>query len=231
MLCGYFYIFCRGWLIFRSLHSKGRLRLASLAESSAMTANDMVIKILWRASRLLEEKGWTQRSMARDAKGAACSLNSEEIACYCLSGALVKSWRELDCGKEDFYFQLFESRFYAVLSKSYNHGYMLAQWNDNIATSRESVVDLIHAVIQSFHSEPIKLCDGKPHGDRMQRSDEPHRVRDLPLGCGKSPQMALPAFAALAGPSRLLGPSSQYAAIGRHILARVFVPCFAQAAV
>lgn len=117
-----------------------------------MTNDEMIVRILLNACHILEKRGWTQRAMARDARGDACNIRSDAAISYCLSGALVKSWRELDHVNENFYFELFESGFSEVILTKYNYRCTLTRWNDDIATHREAVVELIYAVIKSIQS-------------------------------------------------------------------------------
>lgn len=105
------------------------------------------------ACRLLEEVGWTRCSMARDARGAACDLGGEPADSYCLSGVLVKSWRELDRANEDLYFSFFEVRFSEIILAKYNYRCTLTRWNDEFAADRDEVIELIHAVISSLRSQ------------------------------------------------------------------------------
>ncbi|WOJ89109.1 hypothetical protein RZS28_15055 [Methylocapsa polymorpha] len=155
-----------------------------------MTTDDIIVKILLGACYLLEERGWNQGSMARDANGRACGLDSKSAVSYCLSGVLVKSWREHDRANEDFYFQLFERQFSDVILKKYNHRYTLTRWNDDIATCRESVVELIHAVIKSIRSDSSQSSKANESADSRQRFDQATRSRFRLSGRGKPEQTA-----------------------------------------
>ncbi|SFK75826.1 DUF6197 family protein [Methylocapsa palsarum] len=114
-----------------------------------MTNNENIIRVLMETRRLLEGKGWNKYTMARDTKGHLCSPDSQDAACYCLSGALVKAWRTIDPGNEEFYFPYFEKKISEVLLEKYNYPYTYTRWNDNVATCREDVIKLIHLVITS----------------------------------------------------------------------------------
>ncbi|WOJ89323.1 hypothetical protein RZS28_16220 [Methylocapsa polymorpha] len=115
-----------------------------------MVNNEMIIEILLESSQLLQRKGWNKYAMARDENGDKCGPDSSEAACYCLSGALVRAWRTIDPKNEDFYFKYFEKKFSEVLLARYNYNRTFTQWNDQVATSREDVVKLIHTVITSL---------------------------------------------------------------------------------
>jgi hypothetical protein len=115
-----------------------------------MVQREVIIEILLEASNLLQKKGWNKYSMALDQNGDKCGPDSSEAACYCLSGALVKAWRSIDPESEDFYFKYFEKRFSDVLRARYNYDRTFTQWNDNVAMSREDVVNLIHLVVTSL---------------------------------------------------------------------------------
>lgn len=115
-----------------------------------MVSAEVIIKVLIEAGQLLQRKGWSKFSMARDENGAKCGPDSAEAACYCLSGALVKAWRTIDPANEEFYFRFFEKKFSEVLRAKYSYDRTFTQWNDQIATSREDVVNLIHTVITSL---------------------------------------------------------------------------------
>lgn len=97
--------------------------------------------------------------MARDKNGVACDLNNRNASFYCLSGALVTTWRMLDPANEDFYLKYFEQMFSEVLVEKYNYDRTLTQWNDNVATSRDDVVQLIHSVIGSIRA-PVPVGSG-----------------------------------------------------------------------
>jgi hypothetical protein len=114
-----------------------------------MDTNEKIIRVLMETCRLLEGKGWNKYTMARNANGQLCSPDSQDAACYCLSGALVKAWRTIDPQNEDFYFPYFEKKISQVLLEKYNYPYTYTRWNDNVATCREDVIKLIHLVITS----------------------------------------------------------------------------------
>jgi hypothetical protein len=160
------------------------------SKSLAMTSDEMIVQILLGACHLLEERGWNRGSMARDANGDTCGLDSKDAVSYCLSGALVKSWRDHDRANEDFYFRLFERQFSEVILKKYNHRYTLTRWNDDIATCREAVVELIHAVIKSIRSDSSQSFKANESADGRQRSDERTRSRFRLPGRVKSKQKA-----------------------------------------
>ncbi len=154
--------------------------ITNLAETVAMTTNDIIIKILLMACRLLEEKGWTQGSMARDASGGVCAVNSDMADSYCLSGALVKSWRTLDPANEDFYFRFFEACFSDVLLRRYNSTHTLTRWNDDIETHRDAVMELIRAVISSIRSGPTGLSQETVSAAKSGLFAAPGGSRSLP---------------------------------------------------
>lgn len=114
-----------------------------------MSNNETIIRVLMETRRLLEGKGWSKYTMARDPEGQLCGPNNQDAACYCLSGALVRAWRTIDPQNEEFYFPYFESKISAVLKAKYNYPYTYTRWNDHVATSRDDVVKLIHDVITS----------------------------------------------------------------------------------
>jgi hypothetical protein len=139
-----------------------------------MTKNQTIISILMETSRLLEGKGWNKYSMARTPTGKLCAPDSQEASCYCLSGALVNAWRSIDPDNELFYFPYFESKFSEVLREKYDYPYTYTRWNDNVATSREDVVKLIHDVITSVltdpdESEAVRKSDGPESADQVRR--------------------------------------------------------------
>jgi hypothetical protein len=117
-----------------------------------MIDRSLIVEILSASSRLLVQNGWSQRAMARDRNGAACNLDARDGAFYCLSGALVTTWRAIDPENEEFYFQYFENAFSYVLTKKYDYDRTLTQWNDNVATCRDDIVQLIHTVIHSVQA-------------------------------------------------------------------------------
>jgi len=47
-----------------------------------------IANILERAAKLIETKGWTQGSYARDANGEAVSILDKNAECFCIIGAL-----------------------------------------------------------------------------------------------------------------------------------------------
>lgn len=122
-----------------------------------MVDRRLIIEILSASSALLVESGWGKRAMARDRNGVACDLNARNRAFYCLSGALVTTWRAIDPENEDFYFNYFESAFSYVLTEKYNYDRTLTQWNDDVATCRDDIVQLIHTVIHSVRACPEKV--------------------------------------------------------------------------
>ena len=119
-----------------------------------MRNNETIVRVLMEACRLLEGKGWNKYTMARNANGQHCGPDSQDAACYCLSGALVKSWRTVDPQNEEFYFPYFESKIAQVLKAKYDYPYTYTRWNDNVATCREDVVKLIQDVITSVLTDP-----------------------------------------------------------------------------
>jgi hypothetical protein len=125
-----------------------------------MVSNKAIIEVLMETSQLLQRKGWNKFSMARDDRGAGCGLDSNQASCYCLSGALVKAWRTLDPDNEEFYFKFFEKKFSEILRDAYGYNRTYTQWNDNVATSREDVVKLIHSVITSLLAEGVDAHSG-----------------------------------------------------------------------
>lgn len=118
-----------------------------------MSNNETIVRVLMETCRLLEGKGWNKYTMARNANGQVCGPDSQEAACYCLSGALVKAWRTIDPQNEEFYFPYFEKKISQVLVEKYNYRYTYTRWNDNVATCREDVIKLIHLVITSVLAE------------------------------------------------------------------------------
>lgn len=122
-----------------------------------MNNKDMIIKILMETSRLLQTNSWNKFSMARDANGDRCGPESSDAICYCLSGALVKTWRTLDRSREEFYFKYFENKFSEVLAEKYNYPYTYTLWNDRVATRKEDVLELIHSVIVSIIGSDANL--------------------------------------------------------------------------
>ncbi len=115
-----------------------------------MPSNKVIVDVLMETSNLLQQKGWNKFSMARDTRGEGVSPNSKDASCYCLSGALVKAWRTIDPQNEDFYFKYFEKKFSDDLRDTYGYDRTFTRWNDEVATSRENVVTLIHSVITSI---------------------------------------------------------------------------------
>ena len=115
-----------------------------------MPSNKMIVDVLMETSQLLQQKGWNKFSMARDPNGEGVGPNSKDASCYCLSGALVKAWRTLDAQNEDFYFRYFEQKFAEDLRESYGYDHTFTRWNDEVATSRDHVVTLIHSVITAI---------------------------------------------------------------------------------
>jgi hypothetical protein len=115
-----------------------------------MNKKDMVIKVLMETSRLIQMHGWNKYSMARDSVGNRCAPESSDAACYCLSGALVKTWRAIDPSREEFYFKFFEKQFSEVLTEKYNYPYTYTRWNDEVALRKEDILELIHSVIVSL---------------------------------------------------------------------------------
>lgn len=52
--------------------------------------SEQVVKILRAAKNLLETKGWTQGSFARNEQGNTCFMNDSEASCFCSRGAIYK---------------------------------------------------------------------------------------------------------------------------------------------
>lgn len=48
----------------------------------------LIAKKLNAAADLLETKGWTKGTYARDAHGESCQVTSRKATCFCLDGAL-----------------------------------------------------------------------------------------------------------------------------------------------
>ena len=115
-----------------------------------MPSNKIIVDVLMETSHLLQQKGWNKFSMARDPQGENVGPNSKDASCYCLSGALVRAWRTIDPQNEDFYFKYFEKKFSDDLRESYGYDHTFTRWNDEVATSRDNVVTLIHNVITSI---------------------------------------------------------------------------------
>jgi hypothetical protein len=127
-----------------------------------MIRTEVIIEVLLEADRLLQRKGWNKYSMALDDNGDNCGPDSSEATCYCLSGALFKAWRTIDPENEEFYFKFFEVKFTEVLRDQYNYDRTYTQWNDHVATSREDVCGLIHAVITSLlagQADEVRVFD------------------------------------------------------------------------
>lgn len=115
-----------------------------------MTGNKKIIEILTETSELLQRKGWSRFAMARDQYGRRCGPNSIDASCYCLSGALVKSWRTLDPDHEEFYFRYFEKKLSEILMRKYGYDRTFTRWNDEVATCADDVVELINSAIASL---------------------------------------------------------------------------------
>lgn len=54
-------------------------------------ANQRALQILRDALNLLETKGWTQKVDARDAHGKPVPCHSDEAACFCSIGAMLRA--------------------------------------------------------------------------------------------------------------------------------------------
>jgi hypothetical protein len=125
-----------------------------------MVATEVIIEVLLEADRLLQRKGWNKYSMALNEKGDHCGPDSSEATCYCLSGALVRAWRTIDPDNEEFYFKFFEAIFFEVLQAQYGYDRTYTQWNDQVATSREDISGLIHAVVMSLQVDEARQVHG-----------------------------------------------------------------------
>jgi hypothetical protein len=131
-----------------------------MVDQDVMPNNKMIVDVLMETSQLLQRKGWNQFSMARDPYGEGVGPDSKNASCYCLSGALVKAWRTIDPENEDFYFRYFEEKFAENLRASYGYDRTFTRWNDEVAASRDDVVNLVHSVITSLLKEdPLAEAD------------------------------------------------------------------------
>jgi hypothetical protein len=144
-----------------------------------MTTRKMIVKILWMACRLLEEKGWNRGAMARNRSGEPCGIESQAVDSFCLSGALVNSWRTLDRTNENLYFTLLEARFSDVIFRKYGHSCTLSRWNDRFAKHREEVIELIHAVIKSIEADSPESFAAMAKASRSARFATPVDAPEL----------------------------------------------------
>ncbi len=112
-----------------------------------MVDTENITQILEEAKGLLQRKGWTKFATARNESGSVVGLNDNDASCYCLPGALVKAWRNVDPRNEGFYFSYFEEKFAETLRENYGYDRTVTQWNDNMATSVDDAVNLIDTVI------------------------------------------------------------------------------------
>lgn len=131
-----------------------RMVYLAMMQEGGMPSNKIIVEVLMEASKLLQQKGWNKYSMARDPQGGNVGPNSANASCYCLSGALVKAWRTVDPQHEDFYFKYFERKFSDGLRESYGYNHTFTRWNDEVASSRDDVVALIHSLITSILRDP-----------------------------------------------------------------------------
>ncbi len=143
-------------------------------QEGVMPSNKVIVDVLLETSNLLQQKGWNKFSMARDPRGEGVGPNSEDASCYCLSGALVRAWRTIDPQNEDFYFKYFEKKFSDDLRETYGYDHTFTRWNDEVATSRDNVVTLIHSVITSILRDD---ASADPRVDLQRPAAEPDKRR------------------------------------------------------
>lgn len=93
------------------------------------------------AARALIEKGWTQDAYARDADGAACSVNDDRATCFCMNGAVMRVagiYRENDA------LMVFTALGSAAGVTRYSH-----HWNDAPGRTQAEVLALFDKAIEA----------------------------------------------------------------------------------
>lgn len=82
------------------------------------------------AALLIELKGWTQDCYARNKKGHAVVVQTDEAICYCASGAMLAAGCD-------------ENAFLAVQNKL---GLPIPKWNDYRSQTKEEVIGTLREI-------------------------------------------------------------------------------------
>jgi hypothetical protein len=103
-----------------------------------------IANILECAAELIETKGWTQGSYARDANGEAVDLLDKNAECFCIIGALSHvSWGY------DFNIRCKAYQF----ATNILHDKSLLPWNDDPARTKEEVITFLKSASELARKE------------------------------------------------------------------------------
>jgi hypothetical protein len=104
-----------------------------------------VKEVLLNAAKLLEEKGWTQRTYARDKHGFSTVSTDDDAVCFCAIGAINRAGFELKDYEETLRLEAV-----AVLSESLGEfDNSISQWNDYHRRTKEEVISKLKEVAES----------------------------------------------------------------------------------
>jgi len=103
--------------------------------------------ILREAKRLIEEKGWTQGTYARDSRGEACDWNGATALCFCAEGAMFAAAEALraDAGAECAA---------GFLIEQVTPAPSIVAYNDQPGRSREDVIAIFDKAIALAEAQP-----------------------------------------------------------------------------
>ena len=120
--------------------------------------------ILERARDLIEQKGWTQNTLAKDKMGYMIDPDSPDAACFCLLGAMIASeaqlWsekvykdqKELNWAVNNAFFHLDRtmSTHEKIPCDIIPRRVALSNWQDQEKRTKQEVLSLFHEAINTI---------------------------------------------------------------------------------
>lgn len=122
-------------------------------------------ELLTRAKTLIETKGWTQSSMARDSQGFTAGCQTEHAVCFCVLGSVYRAYYDLTGGERNAFQDAAQHsgpfraiyRAQTALMEAINEGLPVGKgttwpsiesWNDAKERTKADVVNLLTRTIQ-----------------------------------------------------------------------------------
>jgi hypothetical protein len=103
-----------------------------------------IANILECAAKLIETKGWTQGSYARDANDGAVSSLDKNAECFCIIGALSHVSLGYDSNTRRKAYQF---------ATNIIHNERLTTWNDDPARTKEEVITFLKSAAELARKE------------------------------------------------------------------------------
>jgi len=101
-------------------------------------------EVLCNAANLLQEKGWTQNSIARNSQGHRCEITDEDVASLCAEGAIATV-----CKSE------FSRAFYEALGtlRHFLGRGRIFEWNDERKRTKAEVVEALQGASKAIYAQ------------------------------------------------------------------------------